>query len=59
MYAIASSASGELAYWTGGNIFSVHPEEAARFCKEVDAEDTIPFLLKEGFASDIRAVRLP
>lgn len=59
MYAIASKESAELAYWNGGMIFSVYPEDAARFVKEVDAEDTIPILLEAGFAVDIHVVELP
>jgi len=63
MFAIAITAEAdEVAYWHGGEIFGVSPEEAARFQTLVDAESTIPVLRKGimGNLSDsARVVQLP
>ena len=37
---------GEITYWAGGEYFSVYPEDAVRFMKEYDAEETILVLIK-------------
>ena len=37
---------GELLFWCGGEIFSVHKEEAVRIVVELDALNTIPILRK-------------
>jgi len=52
---------GELYYWSGGEIWSVRPEEAARFVQETDAEATIDMLKKPGgiFPRPIYVLRLP
>jgi hypothetical protein len=39
---------GELHYWRGGQLWSVHPEEAVRFIQEADADATINLLKKYG-----------
>jgi hypothetical protein len=45
MYLLAiRNDDGQLHYWTGGIMWSVHPEEAARFVQEADAEATIDVL---------------
>ena len=42
MFGIAiRSDDGELLFWCGGEIFSVHKEEAARIVAELDALNTI------------------
>lgn len=47
MFGIAiRSDDGELLFWCGGEIFSVHKEEAARIVAELDALNTIPILRK-------------
>ena len=47
MFGIAiRSDNGELLFWCGGEIFSVHNEEAARIVAELDALNTIPILRK-------------
>lgn len=33
-------------YWSGGEIWSIHPEDAARFVQEVDADATIDLFKK-------------
>ena len=38
--------NGELLFWCGGEIFSVHKEEAARIVVELDALNTITILRK-------------
>jgi hypothetical protein len=60
MYAIAIiTAEGEESYWNGGEVFSIYQDDAVRFVKEVDAEDTIPILEKAGFGPKMRVVELP
>jgi len=51
----------ELYYWSGGEIWSVHLEEAARFVQEIDAEATIEIIKKPGgkFSKPIYVLRLP
>jgi hypothetical protein len=39
---------GVLHYWNGGDVWSVHPEAAARFVQQADAEATIDVLRKAG-----------
>jgi hypothetical protein len=51
---------GKTNYWTGGEIWSVQPEEAARFYGPTEADATID-ILKTVFAitKHIQAVPLP
>ena len=54
------AADGELRYWSGGQIWSVHPEEAARFVQEADADATIDVLKNAGeINSTMHAVPMP
>ena len=54
------SDDGELYYWSGGEIWSMQPEDAARFVQEADAEATIDILKKPGgkFLQPIYVLRL-
>lgn len=47
MYAVSGkSPEGETTYWVGGESFIAHPQGAARFVKEVDADATILLLTR-------------
>ena len=47
MFGIAiRSDGGELQYWSGGEIFSSHAEEAVQIVNELDALNTIPIIRK-------------
>jgi len=61
MYAISgTSPQEETTYWNGGDIFSVYPEDAVRFVKEVDAEATISILQRAwGNSEPYAVVKLP
>jgi hypothetical protein len=52
--------NGELFYWSGGEIFSVHTKEAVRIVEELDALNTIPILRKAiGLDETAHVVLLP
>ena len=52
--------NGELFYWSGGEIFSVHTKEAVRIVEELDALNTIPILRKAiGLHESAHVVSLP
>ena len=54
-----TNEGGEAHYWIGGEIFSVHGEDAARFMSETDADATIDLFKKTiGISKTARVVDL-
>jgi len=52
---------GKLHYWAGGEVWSMYPEDAARFASMADAEATIEVVKKSDpkLSPTVRVVQLP
>jgi hypothetical protein len=60
MFLLAIEKDGETHYWSGGDVWSVHAEEAARFVTEADADATIDVFKRAGPISlTVHVVPLP
>jgi hypothetical protein len=61
MFLIAiTNPGGQIVYWSGGEVFSIHVDEAARFLAEADAFNTIDLIRKAvGISPTATVVPLP